>query len=212
MDSNHNPKNKLQEYCQKNGLNLPKYHSTWSGNPHEPQWSTTLEISLNHHNQTSQVLQFMGFTCKSKKEAEKSAASDVLRYIDSITVKKKNYVFDHYQDQAKFLLFIDLENCPHMHKQQFPKNYYVIGFVSMCSPIYNKISEIKKNMAIVTIKKARKDLVDHLMSFYIGNILSTIKNDQKVLIATKDNAGMCVIDILQTLGISAELYHSFLNG
>ena len=89
-----NPKNQLQEYCQKLGIELPKYKTCRTGGEsHNPKFQSSVTIE--------------GFVTKfgelkhNKKEAEMSAASYMLNSIDQ-----------HHQ-----------ENIKHYFKYNFGKPY-----------------------------------------------------------------------------------------
>jgi double-stranded RNA binding protein len=76
------PKNMLQEYYQKKSLPLPSYKTRRvGGQDHMSVWSSV--VTIEHGNM------FEGVNCGSKKEAELSAASFALQYLDKKKKTKK---------------------------------------------------------------------------------------------------------------------------
>ncbi len=85
-----NYKNKLQEFCQKNGMALPMYFSIHEGEPHMPKWKSRVYIS-NNFTITS------GFHW-TKKEAEQEAAKIVY---DVLMEEKQETVTNETKVNAK---------------------------------------------------------------------------------------------------------------
>jgi hypothetical protein len=76
-------KNKLQEYCQKNKLQMPVYSSWCNGEPHCLQWSSNVTIKIGNKDVTIDTI----VPCNSKTSAEKQAAMMMLDHFKS---KKNN--------------------------------------------------------------------------------------------------------------------------
>ena len=74
-------KNKLQEYCQKNNIQLPVYVSNSTGPKHILKWTSMVTIK--------NTLSASGEECDSKKAAEESAAENLLNIIANMRKNNK---------------------------------------------------------------------------------------------------------------------------
>ncbi|MGU3404582.1 RNB domain-containing ribonuclease [Methylobacterium brachiatum] len=68
-----NPRNRLQEHCAKRGLALPSYQVTERGPPHDRLFEAVTTVHVG-----GKVLVSPAATAKSRKEAEKAAAAEML--------------------------------------------------------------------------------------------------------------------------------------
>lgn len=77
-------KNRLQEYAQKSGLDLPVYESSSEGFPHAPRFKASVRL-----NQTTYTCHF---TFPHRKQAEQNVAKMALQAIKQASaIKAKDY-------------------------------------------------------------------------------------------------------------------------
>ena len=81
-------KNTLQEYCQKNKLSMPIYHSWSKGEPHRLSWSASVTIKIHDKNITIDTI----VPISSKISAEKQAARMMLDYIENEKLDDHNKI------------------------------------------------------------------------------------------------------------------------
>lgn len=76
-------KNRLQEYCQKNKLQMPTYQTWSTGEPHKLLWSASVTIIIDGKHKTIDTI----VSTNSKISAEKQAAALMFDHINQIKNK-----------------------------------------------------------------------------------------------------------------------------
>ena len=155
-------KNRLQEYCQKRQLELPKYHTSKAGDLWE-----------------SAVITCDGFMAKSDKyqkkvQAENDAAEQALEKIKQYetyteATHKAAHKYSAPQNPTCILL-IDLENIPDaINIQNDLENVKIMGFVNKYnSGILKKRELIESKMELIIVETPGPNAADHALSFYAG--------------------------------------------
>jgi hypothetical protein len=186
-------KNNLQEHCQKNKLDIPKYNTVRiGGDDHNPIWQSDLTV----FNKT--------FTAqgKTKKEAEQQVADAATKNIVNLKVtvdtsptqysrsQKYNSIndikFAHYDN----IVLVDAENQDLDEKITDNKKTLFIMFAAKNTSknwVF-KFQELYNNTCIFLSECVGKDAADHLLTFYLGK-LSVIAPDKKYYVLTKDHYG-----------------------
>lgn len=186
-----NKKNLLQEYCQKNKLNNPVYHSKQSIDG----WISTATITIKDKVYCSESDSF-----KKKVWAEINVASKLLETIESDIISENDNVKD-------IIYVIDLENKPVFGKKLNNDNFY-FGFITDTHGSYGKyndwhpinddnIEDTSKinNKLLFSIHGGYADLADHYMTCMMYPILSFCKNKKltKMIIVSGDKAAWCTM-------------------
>lgn len=191
-----NPKNTLQEYCQKYKRALPIYKSRCSGEHHIPEWYCKIIIfDIEFDTEIHSM---------SKIASEKMVAQIVLDYLAERNIKPEKTI----ENKTNIIYLIDLDNIP-LFNQKLDSNNIYIGFNNSlhhsipkytdwytCSSINidKEISDSKNNKLLYTIEGGVKDLIDHFMSMFtypLSMYLQMNKSIQTVNIVSGDNSGFC---------------------
>jgi hypothetical protein len=216
-----NFKNTLQEYCQKNKLQLPHYTSTSIGNSHCLQWSCTVSVS--------DVKFTTGKLHSSKKQAEQEAAenacnkliykqyvqkeTNILDLLGSVlpnTTPPNKSVFDdlletkvdpvicdlpiNNQSSNTFtIVLVDLENVQPIISK-IPDNTIIYCFLSTYSTVdVNKYVDLCK---VIKVDSGVADAADHLITYQAGKLLSVYSTDTKFVIASRDRSSAVLATLL----------------
>ena len=193
-------KNQLQEYCQKNQLDFPRYVTVGSEN----EFFCTVEIVLRDKS----ILESEGEWSFKKKEAEMTAAKNLLNELTNhlekkkITIKTSNYT----------RILIDLENVnieDLFIKYNF-KNFIFDVFISNESCL-KKLGDYRDRVNIHKIKSSRRDAADILMILHIGFTMAInsfhCNNKTELIVLTNDHFGDALIDCLDNYKQYLNNYH-----
>lgn len=177
-------KNKLQEYCQQNHIDLPIYNVTPILSDGIIMFKATVAVN-------GKV--FDGSESPTKRGTESSAAEVAYKSITECNYYHVIYV-------------IDLENNPYFARD-YDECILYVGCISSTHNSIRKYSNWKRatnrdflqqskssNKLLYTIDGGYKDLVDHLMTLLMSSVASYVsrsKANTKVVIATSDQSGMC---------------------
>lgn len=175
------PKNKLQEFYQKQGLPLPKYETLRLGGPdHKPVWQSRIT--------TPDKIVIIGGIKPTKSLSESSAAKRALKSI--VNDLQPKIILPN-----RTALLVDVENLPKFINDVCDKydNLDIYAFVG----IHHCLSERKfpSNVIKVLSPSTQQDGTDTCMQVYIGYLLSQNKYDN-YLIATRDHFGAALIDMI----------------
>ena len=185
-----NPKNQLQEFCQKNKLELPKYETTYV-NGIKSGFRSKVTITWK-----CKISKF-GNISKNKKFAELSAATfilDKIRQVHDSNIKR-NYKF---LGNNPVYIYIDMENIhigDFFDHHEFPDvGYYFTGFSTYDHP---SIRNVPSNMEIITLRSDHKDAADTLMIFHIGRTIDYCQG-KTIIIVTKDHFAASLVEIINS--------------
>ena len=188
-----NPKNQLQEYCQKNGIGLPNYQTDRiGGESHKPTFQSSVTIE--------------GFeTCfgelkHTKKEAELSAASYMLGCINQY--HQNNIKYYTNPTDTDILVYIDLENI-HVGDFMDHHKFGVVGFsvIGVATANHPSLKSVSLDIRLLTIESDHKDAADTLMIYEIGK--SVEQGGGTYIIVTKDHFAAPLVEILRSQNIKA---------
>jgi len=193
-----NPKNQLQECCQKNKTDMPQYKTIRidKNNDHEPIWKSSININGTV---------FSG-TASSKKGAELNAAEKAYKKIcngahnngfikisnNSNNRKQKvNGLEDIDFNRYKKVLLVDGENA-NVDYNYVGNDMCVLIFVAKNTTknIVFELQEKYNNCYVFISECVGRDASDHMLSFYAGQL--EILNKNLVLnyyVLTKDHYG-----------------------
>lgn len=184
-----NAKNILQEYCQKNGFNLPSY-----------QTSKTLdglfisEVTVHHK-------KYNGKAFSKKRDAEVDAADKANQKINKENFDKKII----YQNGEKWGIFIDLENKQKIYEEL--EQYYHLNKSQIDIYIFitkNHILSQKEYQyaTIYTIDSMMRDAVDSYLIFILGRFFNRYQN---FIIVSGDHYAKTMEEILVKEGKKAKM-------
>ncbi len=198
-------KNRLQEFCQKNGFAIPKYVTNRiGGDDHSPIWESSIHIY------DKKV--FKGERSSSKRKTEENAAMKVLIYLglernanrpntidDAIIKKETKQQKIKIEMEYPTYLFFDLENVSNFRifeDYEFNNNIKMYGFVTKFHPLANReltFSGITKFI----IDSAHRDACDTFIIFAIAQILQNETNSFfNIGIVTRDHFGAPLIEAI----------------
>jgi len=213
-------KNALQESCQRNQWELPRYitEQVKGTPPHEPLFISIVEF--NGH-------PYKGSPCKTKTLAEKSAAEAALgegaknqsadrtgrRAPYGARSPEGNASLTPYRERAPSefsrVCLVDLENLPQASSHAFPRDCYVIGFVGKthhyASGAQRAVVELQLDLRV--IDSAVKDSADHLLSFEAGRLCAQLLSAGrfvKFAVFSRDHAAEATVVAIRSLGFVAE--------
>lgn len=210
-DPNKAYKNLLQEYHQKNKLNLPLYSSKRidDGIDNAPIWKSTVIVAN---------ISFNGIS-GSKKDADNIAANHAYKYIISIdqsfqknvnmninkninknininVSQKSHNIYQKVQalneinvHNYKIVLLVDGENCD-FDITKLPNDTLVLIFASKNTSKKNifQFQNDYENCYIFISQCVGRDAADHLLTYYAGK-LSILYENMQYYILTKDHYG-----------------------
>lgn len=189
-----NPKNQLQEYCQKNGIKLPEYNTCRiGGEAHCPEFESFVEIEGFDT--------VFGEIKNSKKQAGLSAASVMLGIINQHHNENIKYYTNPTPKPYGVHIYIDLENIhmgDFMDHHKFGEGMYVIGVATTNHPSLRTVSP---DINLLTTESDHKDAADTLMIYDIGK--SVGHDSDTCIIVTKDHFAAPLVEILQSQHIEA---------
>jgi hypothetical protein len=215
-------KNQLQEFCQKNKLQLPIYESNRIDNdqPHLPKWIAS--VIVNNEKFMLGVDKYEN----SKTLAERKVAKIAFDKINENNIicgdkktKKTNESNDIDIQSVKYVILGDAENIK-LLDMKYNENSVVIGFACQSFHMLDKYIDDKKwniisnyieptkliinkkiyKHYLFTIDDKINDLADHYLTMYASQIvISNIFNNATFIIVTKDHAGWCTSSVLRKL-------------
>lgn len=201
-------KNKLQEYCQKHSIDIPKYKSQQI--PESLVWQTTVIF---------QGKEYTSETTNKKKESEQSVANIILQSLqaEDVTQAQLETNSDMYYTTASELCaqllddenkhytticLIDVESIPQaLSIQDVPANVFIVGVVGYTHDKYSSPFPYHKYV----IKSSMKDAVDHTITYLAGYIVSLLTSPRKFIIVTRDHFGEVISHLLK--GEKNKAYH-----
>lgn len=187
-------KNILQEYCQKNNINLPKYETIKIGTTEDNLiiWKSTVTIkdlqceSIDHvkKNAEQKAALLMYTSCQESN-------NDIIVTTNKRT-QKVNDVLDINFSLYNRILLVDGENCD-FSMDLLNSDDLVLMFVAKNTTknIVFKYQELYDNCFVFISQSVIQDAADHLLTFYAG-ILSIINKDGNYYVLTKDHYGECL--------------------
>lgn len=122
-----NPKNQLQEFCQRNQLELPIYTPTNYGTDHEPVWGCEVSIECDDRRFTVSSKD----TFLKKKAAEFNIASCML-----VRINNGELVHPHYQ--INNIYFVDLAKSSEIELRE---NSLYICFINRLHPLFSQCED-----------------------------------------------------------------------
>lgn len=176
-------KNILQEFCQKEKIDLPVYETSIF----EDGFVSTAYVKLE-----DQILFAGGKFKNKKKQSELSAAKHLLGKLNTYLEDNKVDIFPNKPTR----ILVDLENIPIndlFSKYNFENVIFEIFATenSSCLTKLDKKSDILMN--IHTVKSSRRDAADILMTLYVRQLFY---NQENLIIITKDHFGDSLMDCL----------------
>jgi hypothetical protein len=184
-------RNELQEWCQKRGHVPPCYVSNQTGPPHKPVWRTAVTVFFKDSQSG-----FFGEDGPSKKEAEASAASMVLKWIQANETPEKGPP-TKVKVTKRTAIMVDVENMPRLISQLpvFEGPVTIFAFVGkhhhLASVDYG--DEVTKILSPST----RPDGTDTCMQVHAGRFLMENEYDL-YLIATRDHFGGALVEMIES--------------
>jgi len=159
-------KNSLQEYAQKNKLELPKYTcSNIDG-----LWVANLLFNLKTYTSDPYF---------NKVSAEKQVADIALQDL------KNNKVYINLKTKRKTVIFIDVENrrndISYFIDNVKSENIDILGFVSDDKDAVEKYNDSRIN--IINVPSSRKDASDIGLSFVLGSFLINKPYENYIIIS-----------------------------
>jgi len=198
IDIMKSPKNKLQEYCQKNKFDLPKYstikYNGITGRNELPLlWETTLKVN-------NLIYNIKGTNIKNNElKLAEQACNEIPNINNKIEkIERKQKVQDIYSinlEKYKRILLVDGENCDininNTMEEEF--EFLILIFVAK-NTSKNQVFELQmdyKNCYVFISECVGKDAADFLLTFNAGILHSLNKNNTgaKYFILTKDHYG-----------------------
>lgn len=159
-------KNSLQEYAQKNKIELPKYTcSNVDG-----LWVAYLSFNLKTYTSDPHL---------NKVSAEKQVADIALQDL------KNNKVYINLKTKRKTIIFIDVENrrndISYFIDNIKSENIHILGFVSDDKDAVQKYEDPRIN--IINVPSSRKDASDIGLSFVLGSFLINNPYENYIIIS-----------------------------
>jgi hypothetical protein len=181
-----NPKNILQQYCQKHKLPVPIYKTKSKGHQHKLLWKARVILfdgsAIN------------GSYTSTKVHAEMIAAENALKYI--VKSNKPNKPNNGYREvQKRTCLLVDVENLPSFIDDVVSniRGLDIYGFVGKHHCLVDK--DLPNNAIKIVSPSTRKDGTDSCMQMYVGYLLTLNKYDT-YYIATRDHFGGALVDVI----------------
>jgi hypothetical protein len=180
-------KNQLQEYFQKANKPLPTYESVSEGKPHCPEWKSIVNIFIGN-----EIKKFVGDNMRKRVNAENSAAekafNELMKHKEKQDEKKIKSRENPQLEDAKYIVLIDVENMPKVTTLIFPKEWFILGFLSIYSPHYG----IDIPFQTKVTKKALNNMADYHLIFEAGMICQKLKeisseNKPEFLLVSRDH-------------------------
>jgi hypothetical protein len=168
MDNSINYKGLLQEYYQKEKLDLPVY-SYVSSNSFPITWVAQLHTLRGNYTSASYA---------SKREADQSVS--YMAYMSLLTKIQLTPKFQNLSTKFLTLVVVDLENYPQIDTPQFLTtkftNVQFSGFVGKTSS-QAQMSQVDLErkypfMGISIVNSLYPDAVDHFISMYVGHYIA----------------------------------------
>lgn len=187
-------KNIIQEYCQKNNLEFPKYTTLKIGTTENNQIIWKCTVSFNNYPDCDGI-------DLTKKGAEIRAAGAlyILIHDQKLIQNNQDYAILRTQKidditKLNFVAFdriflMDGENCDFEIEKLNSKDLILIFVAKNTSKnIVFQLQEKYDNCYVFISDCVGKDAADHLLTFYAG-ILSVISGNSSYFILTKDHYG-----------------------
>jgi len=200
MDPNINYKNKLQEYFQKNKLELPIY--TYKSYDNNKKWEACIKLP------DCDELFYGDIDVSKVKTAQSGAYKAYMMLLENDNVDNEHlnipFVDVEKQPLDKIMynktneptyILVDFENVPHTDKiENLIKNNDNFTLIKFAS-----INHSNLHMVDYVIPTTTKDATDHYIGIYLGMLISTIKKKINIYILTKDHFGEVLEIIYQKI-------------
>jgi hypothetical protein len=195
-----NSKNRLQEYCQKNKLEIPRYETNRTGGiDNKPEWASCVNI----FNKT-----FNSNIMNNKTLAELDVANKILLFLDQqnksnhvgnnqIKIAQKcDSIYNIDLEKYNNFILIDAENCD-VNRDNL-NVYSDTLFLFFCSKNTTKtycfkLQQEYENCFVIISQSVGRDASDHLLTYIFGIICNEHhnlgKNDSRYYVLTKDHYG-----------------------
>lgn len=178
-------KNILQEYCQKNHIDLPVYTTTEIGNQRFESklvWDECTYIS--HGN--------------SKKEAEKKVAKIVFDSIQTQIKKCKQTITDS-------IFFVDIENKPEFLRELKTQYHIETGLYGFAKKDHPSVIKNQNLGVCVCTSSGYRDAADILMIGTVFTLVETIPKNYWIYLVSSDHFVYGLRDILLEKGFTKVL-------
>nr|QBK91671.1 MAG: double-stranded RNA binding motif-containing protein [Pithovirus LCPAC302] len=180
-----NPKNQLQEFCQKRSMVLPRYDTVQIESIYNyPQFNCRVILTYNNI-----IYQTDGYNKSNKKKAELSAANAMLNKLDEIRTSETQY---YESKNVNVIIYIDMENIhigDFFETRKFGKGIYFQGVVT---DNHSSIKAAPKELKIHTIQSDRRDAADMLIVW----LAAQQDSGSTIVVITKDHFGSGLVDII----------------
>lgn len=225
-----NYKNKLQEFCQKNKQQLPRYTVYSNGPAHITKWIADVTVCGKKFH-----------TSKSHDKlisAEQEAACIAYNYLQTESLYQQPTTLQHqrhhsllssnkflqpnhhqptilqHQQQSEEILFVpknlnvvfvDLENI----KMSAPielSNYIFYGFHSTYSTV--SLDKVPSHIISIVIDSPHSEATDHAMTFHASRISLKYNKDTNFVILSRDKSSAVLTHLLKTEGYNVVHYKS----
>lgn len=185
---NNSKKNELQEYCQRNAIELPKYKSSRIDNDrdHEPIWQCEIVFNNKSYRTVSGT----------KKGAEVKIAEMIIGELQPkqqiTTIIKKQKIDDILKiDFSRYIriILIDGENVDIL-ENNFKETDLILIFVAKNATKNNvfKLQTQLDNCFVIISDSIARDAADTLLIFTAGRLAVKL-SDRQFVIITKDHFG-----------------------
>lgn len=177
-------KNKLQEYCSKNGFTLPIYSSSSTGESHSPLWKSTVFVTN------------LNFSCDysfpTKVKAEQFVAMNAYNYLQPTEQVYENI---YENNNPTWVALIDIENIQPKVDYCKPIEYHI--FLSE----YSSIDTFEYKKCIThKINSSSNEAADHLMSYEAGRLFYSKPHIKNYIILSRDKSSGILFNLLEKNG------------
>lgn len=190
-------KNKLQEYFQKGGFDLPQYGSIQNN---DLTWRSSVTFSFEGVSYSIDSLT----NHPKKRDAEKSAAEIAYKHLfpkqEIITYKKFN------PSQTTHIMLIDIENCPNLLKVDVADKVHKFGFIGQFSDHYQRKDMIKQFCDLRIINSSTNNAADINLTFVCATIVCQLQQTffkPKFIIVSRDKFADVLRQIVSECGFEA---------
>lgn len=162
-----NPKNKLQEFLQKNKSYFFNYDLKYDVVDYKhigsiTKWKTKIIIMVNGKKE-----EFMGDIQNKKIDSEYSAAEKAYLYLLSTFPNKE--IYNKSIKDYKIIKMVDIENIGNYKQFRNVHDSYIVGFISRANKFTdNKINDIKNIMELIIYEGIQKEGADVSLILYVG--------------------------------------------
>lgn len=198
-----NPKSKLSEYCNKNGLKYPIYTADSSGPPHNPEWTAYCVVAEQKY--------IAKGTYKTRTMAEQAAAGVALVNVSSGKMEK----LTTNSDENYYYLVIDLDSQNQFNKY-FSKlksltNSRFLGVGGPRTKIPDGPNGLDERFEFLATNSAIKNAADMELAFRLGRNLDKIPKNFQIMIFSTDNSLANLVNCVKQYGYNAHFRTSIVD-